>query len=528
VTPNDDLTVTLQWSAPSTGGSPTNYRVEAGTASGASNVLATEVGLVTTYRTTVTFTPGVTYYFRTRALNGSGVSVASNEVALAMPCPPPPAPQHVSWRPVGSDVQVVWFGVGSGVSLVEFGSSPGEDNVLTTTPSPGQNTNAVQVTLPPGSYYARVVNRSSCSSATAVSAEIVVTSGEPYGSSPVLINEIGSSGENALRFVELKNVSASPVNVQSWKILSGRHTVFHVTSLPGGTTLAPGCTYLVGALTDADINVPPIGSSSAALVDATGRIRDSVAARETESGTSPYVFAEGERLDSLSTAGTSYARVADSDSNFNPADFVLLTQSTPQNSLACNAGSPPAPSPLQATVTGGTVRLDWMSVAAAPPVSQYSLEVGLTPGATHFGPFFFDAAQTTVTFGGVPDGTYYARMRAWNANGPSPATNEVTIVVCWQACTTPPGPVTQLIAQVVGSTVLLAWTPPTTGGGVTGYVLEGGTAPGLSDLGQYPTGSVLPFVVVSGVPSGTYFVRVRAASGSTLGAPSNEVVVVVP
>ena len=128
----------------------------------------------------------------------------------------------------------------------------------------------------------------------------------------------------------------------------------------------------------------------------------------------------------------------------------------------------------------------------------------------------------------MPDGTYYARVRATNTNGSSLPTNEVTIVVCWQNCAVPPGQVTNLTFQVGGSDVLLAWNAPTSGGAVTGYVLEGGTAPGLSDLGQFPTGSMIPFVIVSGVPPGTYYVRVRAANGGTLGSPSNEIVIVVP
>ena len=196
VTPHDDLTVTLQWSPPSTGGAPTGYRIEVGTSSGASNTLVRTLGVTTTHRTSQTFTPGATYYFRVRAFNGAGVSLASNEVALTMPCPAPTVPVHVSWRPVdASGVQVVWVGGGIGVAFtVEFGSAPGLADVLTAAPTPGHNSHSVQATLAPGTYYARVVSRSTCSSATATSAEILVTAGEAYGSPQVLID-----GDRCLR-----------------------------------------------------------------------------------------------------------------------------------------------------------------------------------------------------------------------------------------------------------------------------------------------------------------------------------------
>jgi hypothetical protein len=58
--------------------------------------------------------------------------------------------------------------------------------------------------------------------------------------------------------------------------------------------------------------------------------------------------------------------------------------------------------------------------------------------------------------------------------------------------------------------------------------VEAGSASGLSNLAQFATGSTAEFIIVSGVPPGTYFVRVRAVSGSAIGGPSNEVVIVVP
>ena len=74
-----------------------------------------------------------------------------------------------------------------------------------------------------------------------------------------------------------------------------------------------------------------------------------------------------------------------------------------------------------------------------------------------------------------------------------------------------------LVAQVAGSTVTFTWTAP--GGSVIGYTIEAGTASGLSDLARAPLGPTAGFVA-PGVPSGTYFVRVRALDATGESAPS--------
>ena len=68
-----------------------------------------------------------------------------------------------------------------------------------------------------------------------------------------------------------------------------------------------------------------------------------------------------------------------------------------------------------------------------------------------------------------------------------------------------------LTASVTGGVVSLRWSPSTD---ATTYVIEGGTATGLADLGVLPTG-VLDTDIAGALPPGTYFLRVRASTGST-------------
>ncbi len=64
-------------------------------------------------------------------------------------------------------------------------------------------------------------------------------------------------------------------------------------------------------------------------------------------------------------------------------------------------------------------------------------------------------------------------------------------------------------------------------GNATTYVVEAGTAAGLANVGTFATGH-LDTTFITPAPSGTYYVRVRAANAFGVSASSNEVTVVVP
>jgi hypothetical protein len=88
-----------------------------------------------------------------------------------------------------------------------------------------------------------------------------------------------------------------------------------------------------------------------------------------------------------------------------------------------------------------------------------------------------------------------------------------------------PGGLTRVVA---GSSATLTWDASTRPAAVTRYVLEVGSAPGLNNVfSGLDVGPQTSFAA-SGVPPGTYYVRVRAGNYSGLSAASNEVVVVVP
>lgn len=76
--------VVLTWHPPASGGSPTNYIVEAGSASGAADIGAASNGSTATAFSVAGLPPG-RYFIRVRAQNSAGVGLPSNEFVLTVP-----------------------------------------------------------------------------------------------------------------------------------------------------------------------------------------------------------------------------------------------------------------------------------------------------------------------------------------------------------------------------------------------------------------------------------------------------------
>jgi hypothetical protein len=187
--------------------------------------------------------------------------------------------------------------------------------------------------------------------------------------------------------------------------------------------------------------------------------------------------------------------------------------------ISCNV--PPAAPVLSATA-GAAPMLHW----TAPPstgVASYTVRAGVAPGAYGLAAIPLPPDVTTLSTAGAPPGAYYVSVRATAGCGLATDSNEVLVTV---PAPTPPGAPTALTASVSGAQVSLSWTPPA--GAITGYLLEAGTAPGLANLIPGLALGATPALVAPNVPTGTYRVRVRAANGALVSAPSNEITVVVP
>jgi hypothetical protein len=73
----------------------------------------------------------------------------------------------------------------------------------------------------------------------------------------------------------------------------------------------------------------------------------------------------------------------------------------------------------------------------------------------------------------------------------------------------------------------LNWLAPTSADPATSYIIEAGSSSGATNIAVFDTGTAATTLTVTGVPSGTYFVRVRAQNTAGSSAPSNEIVLTV-
>jgi len=176
-----------------------------------------------------------------------------------------------------------------------------------------------------------------------------------------------------------------------------------------------------------------------------------------------------------------------------------------------------------ATMTGSTFTIAWDAPDSGAP-RTYVVEAGSAPGLVNLARFETGGTGTSYLATAVAPGTYYVRVRAASDDGISSPSNEVSVTVV------PTGPMpdapTSLVATAIGSTVTFAWTAPA-GTVASDYRVEAGSAPGLSDLANFATGSAATRFMATGVGAGTFFIRVRAVNAAGVGSASNEVRLVV-
>ena len=144
------------------------------------------------------------------------------------------------------------------------------------------------------------------------------------------------------------------------------------------------------------------------------------------------------------------------------------------------------------------------------------IEAGTTPGASDVARL--NAGNHTVFHVQITSGNYFVRVKAQNPDGESDPSEEIEV----RTPGTPLAP-TALMASGAGATVDLRWTASVGGFAATSYIIEAGSAPGLSNLARIQVGNLTRFTTTA--PPGVYYLRVRGVNARGTSLPSNEVVV---
>jgi hypothetical protein len=188
---------------------------------------------------------------------------------------------------------------------------------------------------------------------------------------------------------------------------------------------------------------------------------------------------------------------------------------------------PAAPTGLTAQVSGLNATVSWNPVMAdlqsgASAATGYVLQVGSAPGV--YDVLTLPVGNTTTVSGSAWAATYFWRVYGTNSagNGAPSAEAQLTLGGC------APAGAPQNFTHVVGAGVVnLSWNAPATGAGPFSYIIDVGTASGLTNLVSAPVGGTTGLAVAA--PPGTYFVRVRAGNAcASTSPPSNERTIVVP
>lgn len=167
--------------------------------------------------------------------------------------------------------------------------------------------------------------------------------------------------------------------------------------------------------------------------------------------------------------------------------------------------NPSAPGVLLGRTEYGSLSPDFRY---PPSTARASLTV---PATTPAGSYYLAASIEQADEGPVVP--YFP----WS-NNHGFSTERITVTAAPSASA--PGAPTGVSAVVAAGQVTISWGPPATGGTVSDYVLEAGTATALSNLYNASVG--LATRVSSPVSAGVYFVRVRARNAAGISAPSNE------
>ena len=126
--------------------------------------------------------------------------------------------------------------------------------------------------------------------------------------------------------------------------------------------------------------------------------------------------------------------------------------------IASGPNPPAAPTALTASAALSTVNLSWTPSTSGGPAQRYLVDAGnLSSGVYNLGTSVLNSAATSATFGGVPAGTYFVRVRAQNAVGTSGPSPEAQVSVGACAAPGPPGP---LSFAANDTTVNLQWSAP--------------------------------------------------------------------
>jgi hypothetical protein len=534
-------TITLEWDA-NTDGNTAGYRLYYGNSSAS---LPNSVDAGSAVSRQLTLNNGSTYYFVVRAYNASGVmGPASNQASIALDGSPPPPQVTFTGTLSGATTAVLNWQTSGATSVTlngaavdlsgsaQFAISATTTYTLVAVGPGGTVTRTATVTVPvvncvlsawslqSATPWGACVGGQQSRTETWTRAIVTPPSGGGAACGPLTEQRTATQACSGTPPAPTANftgtLSGTNTAVLTWETTNSTSVTINgaAVALSGSVqqTISQSTTYTLVA-TGAGGSV----TRTATVVPNTGPVDCVVSAWSLQSATPWSACTGGQQSRTETWTRTVITGPANGGAACGPLqEDRVVTQ-------ACN-GAPTAPGVpvgLRAELSGSTVVLRWSPDPNGGLPAAYLVSAGTAPGASDLASSVPVGAVTMVSTD-LPDGVYYARVKARNSVGTSADSTEVSFTV---GTVGPPHRPVGLTGSLQQGVATLAWSPPPPADGLNpeSYVIEAGSAPGLSDLASLAVGNVLGFQAVS-VPPGVYYVRVRAMNRRGLSDPSPEIV----
>lgn len=502
--------VALTWTATS---GATSYKVYGGTTSGSLSLLNGSVG--TNSYTDSTVSNGTTYYYAVVSNNGTD-SAQSSEVSIQ----PISTFTFSSAVPTGSTTATLTWTAATGATSydVEYGLAPG--NYIGTIPnvtSPYTNN-----TLSPNTtYYARIKAKNAVGTGTSVNSSELSVKTSP--ANPTALTATATTSQVALSWTASTGATAYKIyrgtSTGSYSLLAspaGTGTTYTDSTAVNGTTYYYAVTSTNGTESgySNEASGQPIASFAITSVVAASTTSLTVTWPATTGATAydvRYGTATGSYTTTLTnqtspytitglTSGSTYYVVVRAKNAVGAGANVQSAEVTGVTPLA-------APSGLTATVTSGSIKLDWSAVSGASSYKVFRSTSSGTYGAA------LATGITGVTYTDstpVNGTTYYYVVRSFNGSD-SVNSSEVS--------GQPIASFSITLSGVSSTSLQVSWTNPA--GGAT-YDVKYGTATG--SYGTTVAGQTSPYTITGLTANQTYYVVVVAknAIGSPTSTTSSE------
>ena len=500
------ITATVSWD-PNPDSYTVGYRLYYGTEPGTYD---TSVDVGSAVSVPITLSPGDVYYFVVRAYNLQGtLGPASAEAQVDLRTPAPTA--QITATLGANNVATVTWKTANAATATLNGNRVALSGTATFTVT-AQTTYTIRATATDGRI------------ATA-SATVTPTTG-PAPTARITAT-LGANNVATVTW-QTANAVAAALNGSS-VALSGTRTltVTATTTFALTATAADGRTATASATVTVSSGAPGAPRSMAASVSGS-RVTLRWQAPSTGGTPTHYLIYVGTRSGySDITNGYNVGNVLSFQGDLPKGSYYARVRAANASGTSLNSNEVrfnvvrklQSPSGVTVTWTGTTATFSWVSSSAdieADMPTNYVLEAGTAPGESNVATL--NVGNTTAFTTEVPSGTYYVRIRAQNAEGDSDPSQEIEV----RLPGTPPRP-TGLVSMSASGVVDLRWTASAGGYAPTGYIVEAGSGPGLSDLAILQVGNVTRFTTTA--PPGVYYVRVRSINSRGTSLPSNEIVV---